>query len=97
MSGVFGWERFTGALLGRLTHRVHIVEMTGEGYRLRFRRQKAAAEGADQPDDTQPTSAPISSSPTLPSLLEHSASSHYSGATVPPPGWYAMSLALTSP
>ena len=58
-TGVCGSERLTGALLGRLTHRVHIVEMTGEGYRLRFRRQKAAAEGADQPDDTQPTSAPI--------------------------------------
>lgn len=31
---VFGDERLTGALLDRLTHRVHIVEMHGESYRL---------------------------------------------------------------
>jgi DNA replication protein DnaC len=29
-----GDERLTGALLDRLTHRVHIVEITGESYRL---------------------------------------------------------------
>ena len=32
---VFGSERLTGALLDRLTHRVHILEMNGESYRLR--------------------------------------------------------------
>jgi DNA replication protein DnaC len=32
---VFGDERLTGALLDRLTHRVHIVEIQGESYRLR--------------------------------------------------------------
>jgi DNA replication protein DnaC len=32
---VFGDERLTGALLDRLTHRVHIVEVQGESYRLR--------------------------------------------------------------
>jgi DNA replication protein DnaC len=32
---VLGGERLTGALLGRLTHRVHIVEANGESYRLR--------------------------------------------------------------
>ena len=42
-TGVCGWERVSGALLGRLTHRVHIVEMNGESYRLKFRRQKTAA------------------------------------------------------
>lgn len=31
---VFGSERLTGALLDRLTHRVHILEMNGESYRL---------------------------------------------------------------
>ncbi len=30
----FGSERLTGALLDRLTHHVHIVEMNGESYRL---------------------------------------------------------------
>jgi DNA replication protein DnaC len=31
---VFGSERLTGALLDRLTHHVHILEMNGESYRL---------------------------------------------------------------
>jgi DNA replication protein DnaC len=31
---VFGCERFTGALLDRLTHHVHILEMNGNSYRL---------------------------------------------------------------
>ncbi len=30
---VFGSERLTGALLDRLTHHVHILEMNGESYR----------------------------------------------------------------
>jgi len=32
---VFGTERLTGAILDRLTHHVHILEMNGESYRLR--------------------------------------------------------------
>ena len=32
---VCGSERLTGAMLDRLTHRVHIVEANGESYRLR--------------------------------------------------------------
>ena len=32
---VLGNERLTGALLDRLTHRVHIIEANGESYRLR--------------------------------------------------------------
>lgn len=31
---MFGCERLTGALLDRLTHHVHILEMNGESYRL---------------------------------------------------------------
>ena len=34
-TGVFGAERLTGAILDRLTHHVHILEMNGESYRLR--------------------------------------------------------------
>ena len=30
-----GTERLTGALLDRLTHRIHILEANGESYRLR--------------------------------------------------------------
>ncbi len=32
---IFGNERLTGALLDRVTHRVHIVQANGESYRLR--------------------------------------------------------------
>ena len=32
---VLGSERLTGALLDRLTHHVHILEMNGESYRLK--------------------------------------------------------------
>jgi DNA replication protein DnaC len=34
----FGSERLTGALLYRLTHHVHILEMNGESYRLKCSR-----------------------------------------------------------
>ena len=33
-TGVFGAERLTGALLDRLTHHDHILEMNGDSYRL---------------------------------------------------------------
>jgi DNA replication protein DnaC len=36
---VFGSERLTGAILDRLTHHVHIVEMNGESFRLRQSRK----------------------------------------------------------
>lgn len=49
-TSVFGSERLTGALLDRLTHHVHILEMNGESYRLRqsvSRRRKNAARNDD--------------------------------------------------
>ena len=48
---VFGSERLTGALLDRLTHRVHILEMNGESYRLRQSRQAATVRSTDDPPD----------------------------------------------
>ena len=33
-TATFGEERLTGALLDRLTHHVHILEMNGRSYRL---------------------------------------------------------------
>ena len=36
---VFGSERLTAALLDRLTHHVHILEMNGESYRLKHSRE----------------------------------------------------------
>ena len=39
-TGVFGSERLTGALLDRLTHHVHILEMNGASYRLKQSKQR---------------------------------------------------------
>ena len=49
---VFGSERLTGALLDRLTHHVHILEMNGDCYRLRHSRQNAASQVSEQPEDS---------------------------------------------
>ena len=51
-TSVFGAERLTGALLDRLTHHVHILEMNGESYRLRqsrARRRKNIEKAGDEP------------------------------------------------
>jgi DNA replication protein DnaC len=42
---VMGSERLTGALLDRLTHRVHIVEANGESYRLRESKRRLRRSG----------------------------------------------------
>ena len=41
---VLGSERLTGALLDRLTHHVHILEMNGESFRLKQSKRKRAAQ-----------------------------------------------------
>ena len=41
---VFASERLTGALLDRLTHHVHVLEMNGESYRLKRSRGNAAPQ-----------------------------------------------------
>ena len=51
---VFGSERLTGALLDRLTHRVHILEANGPSYRLR-EAQHRLHPGGSQPDQRAPT------------------------------------------
>jgi DNA replication protein DnaC len=40
-TSVFGSERLTGALLDRLTHHVHILEMNGESFRLKHSRKRS--------------------------------------------------------
>ena len=47
---VLGSERLTGALLDRLTHRVHILEANGASYRLSEskRRLRARSEPTDE-------------------------------------------------
>ena len=49
---IFGSERLTGALLDRLTHHVHILEMNGESYRLKRSRENAASQPPGEPDDS---------------------------------------------
>ena len=41
---ILGSERLTGALLDRLTHHVHILEMNGESYRLKESKQAKAGK-----------------------------------------------------
>jgi len=41
---VFGDERLTAALLDRLTHHAHIIELLGESYRFRQRTQAEHVE-----------------------------------------------------
>jgi len=50
---VFGNERLTGALLDRLTHHVHILEMNGESYRLQHSKARRRTR-VPQPTDTPP-------------------------------------------
>ena len=45
-TSVFGAERLTGALLDRLTHHVHILEMNGESYRLKASRRRQRQHAA---------------------------------------------------
>ena len=44
---VFGSERLTGALLDRLTHHVHILEMNGDSFRLKQSRQGQQSQNSD--------------------------------------------------
>ena len=39
-TSAFASERLTGALLERITHHVHILEINGESYRLRQSRSR---------------------------------------------------------
>jgi DNA replication protein DnaC len=39
-TGVFASERLTGALLDRLTHHVHILEMNGDSFRLKHSKRR---------------------------------------------------------
>ena len=50
---MFGSERLTGALLDRLTHHVHIIEMNGDSYRLRQCSRTVRIASAIQPDPAQ--------------------------------------------
>src|SRR4249920_1642991 len=55
-TSIFGSERLTGALLDRLTHHVHILEMNGESYRLAQSKRHSRRASLDAPSDN-PTQA----------------------------------------
>ncbi|MCC7086187.1 MAG: ATP-binding protein [Pirellulales bacterium] len=66
---VLGSERLTGAVLDRLTHRCHILEATGESYRLQSARRPQAEDAvttasaeSSPPDSPSYSSRPYSSS-----------------------------------
>lgn len=66
-TGVFGSERLTGALLDRLTHHVHILELNGESYRLKHSKSRRRARSAPvqqvvDPENVDPDTGEISSS-----------------------------------
>ena len=48
---IMGSERLTGALLDRLTHRVHIIEANGPSYRLAKAKRRLKGQ-VDKPDST---------------------------------------------
>jgi DNA replication protein DnaC len=49
-TSVFGNQRLTGALLDRLTHHVHILEMNGESYRLKQSKMRRRTETTSPSD-----------------------------------------------
>jgi DNA replication protein DnaC len=64
-TGVFGTERLTGALLDRLTHHVHILELNGESYRLKHSKSRRRARSAPvqqvvDPENVDPDTGEIS-------------------------------------
>jgi DNA replication protein DnaC len=59
---VCGSERLTGALLDRLTHRVHIIEANGQSYRLWQSKRRLASEQkrqAQEDDGDEGMAVPI--------------------------------------
>ncbi len=50
-NSIFGDEKMTDALIGRLTHKGHIVEFVGESYRFRHRLQQELQKAEDSKPD----------------------------------------------
>ena len=53
-TSIFGSERLTGALLDRLTHHLHILEMNGKSYRLAQSKHRSRHSRPDTSSDETP-------------------------------------------
>ena len=69
-TSIFGSERLTGALLDRLTHHVHILEMNGESFRLKQSRKTKKTKSRQVfktekgvPTDPVPLRQPLAGTP----------------------------------
>jgi DNA replication protein DnaC len=56
-TSVLGSERLTGALLDRLTHHVHILEMNGESYRLATSKKRQRVAVKSKPEGKEDAEA----------------------------------------
>ena len=81
---IFGSERLTGALLDRLTHHVHILELNGDSYRLEHSKQARQPPGR---------SAILTSPPHCRFQPRHSTAGW---SSFPPPRWSDFAPPLTS-
>jgi DNA replication protein DnaC len=57
---IFGCERLTGALLDRLTHRVHIIEANGPSYRLKESKKRLKRLGCGHHKAPEPVQDEVS-------------------------------------
>jgi len=58
---ILGSERLTGAVLDRLTHRCHILEATGESYRLKDARRRVSDKKTAKTSEKPPKKGPSAS------------------------------------
>ena len=62
-TSVFGSERLTGALLDRLTHHVHILQLNGESYRLKAAQSRQRRAHAAPPESRDREAGEVRSPP----------------------------------
>ena len=62
-TSVFGSERLTGALLDRLTHHVHILQLNGESYRLKAAQSRQRRAHATPPESREREAGEVRSPP----------------------------------
>ena len=107
---IFGSERLTGALLDRLTHHVHILELNGDSYRLEHSKKARphAASPADAspprrrrlctrvstPSEPAPRAVP-DSTPTRPHNRAQTLRPAARWSSFPPPSWSNFAPPLT--